>query len=263
MSSSSPGWIDGVRGALLDVDGTLWEAGRPIAGAPEALDRLRAADVPFRLTTNTTRRPRSAIAAALAAVGIRVAPFEILVPATLAARRIAASGRTRVGLLVPPACAEDLHGLEVVDTSPDWVVVGDLGREFTFERLNRAFHWLRGGARLLALHRGRSWMSDEGKIDMDAGAFVAALEYAASVEAELVGKPAAPFFELALADLGMRASEVMVVGDDADNDIAGGAAAGLRTALVRTGKNAEAGTDPPVPPDIEIDSVAALRPPGS
>jgi len=56
-------WIPGVRGILFDVDGTLLDNDRPIAGAPAAIERLRAAGIPFRLTTNTSRRPRSAIAA--------------------------------------------------------------------------------------------------------------------------------------------------------------------------------------------------------
>jgi ribonucleotide monophosphatase NagD (HAD superfamily) len=94
---------------------------------------------------------------------------------------------------------------------------------------------------------------------LDAGAFVAALEYGAGVQAQVVGKPSAEFFRLALRDMGLEASRVLVVGDDVASDGRGGAAAGCRTALVRTGKfqgtrSELAGFEP----DLVLDSIAAL-----
>jgi HAD superfamily hydrolase (TIGR01459 family) len=51
-----------------------------------------------------------------------------------------------------------------------------------------------------------------------------------------VGKPHAPIFEAALARLGHpEPSRVLVVGDSLDHDIAGGRAAAMQTALIRSG----------------------------
>jgi HAD superfamily hydrolase (TIGR01458 family) len=234
-------WIRGTRGVLLDVDGTLLLGDEAAPGAAEALASLRDAGIPYRLTTNTTRRPRSAVARALCRAGVDVRDEDILAPSILARRRILDSGNLRSMLLVPPEAREDFRGTEPVDgDGADWVVVGDLGRGFTWDLLDRAFHALRGGARLLALQKNRYWHAGEAGIVIDAGPFVVALEYAAGVEAEVVGKPAREFFDLALAVLGLPASVVLVVGDDVDNDGRGGAAAGCRTALVRTGKFSEA-----------------------
>jgi len=224
-----------IRGALIDVDGTLLDGEAAIPGAAEAIARLRARRIVFRLTTNTTRRPRSAIAAALARVGVAVKAEEIVIPASLARQRIAGSGKLRTGLLVPEPCLEDLEGVEPVGEDPDWVVVGDLGPGFTFDRLNEAFTWLRGGADLIALHKNRYWHAGARGVVLDAGPFVAALEFATGRRAEVVGKPSAAFFELALADLGLPAGDVVCVGDSLENDCIGAAGAGCRTALVRTG----------------------------
>jgi hypothetical protein len=180
-------WIQGIRGVLIDVDGTLLDGDRAIAGAAQALDRLRGR--------------------------------------ALARRRILESGRTHAVLLVPPAARVDFEGVVEDGARPDWVVVGDLGRGFTWERLNQAFHWIRGGATLLALHKNRSWDNGMDGVVLDAGPFVAALEYATGATAELVGKPARAFFDLALADLGVPAREALVVGDDLEADCEGGAAA--------------------------------------
>src|SRR5262249_60228650 len=89
---------------------------------------------------------------------------------------------------------------------PDRVVVGDLGRGFTSDVLNAAFRHLRGGAGLIALQKNRYWSAGSEGILLDAGAFVAALEYAAGVTAVVVGKPSARFFELALASIGVPAA---------------------------------------------------------
>src|SRR2546428_11687164 len=172
-------WLPGVRGVLFDIDGTLLDRGEPVAGAGEVVDRLRARGIPFRSGANPTRRPRSAIAGILRRGGIRVEDGEVLAPAVLARRRILDSGRRRAALLVPPASREDFAGVEEDDDRPDWVVVGDLGRDFSFERLNRALRCLRDGARLIALHKNRVWANGVDGIVLDAGPFVAALEFAA------------------------------------------------------------------------------------
>jgi HAD superfamily hydrolase (TIGR01458 family) len=255
------GALEGVLGLLIDVDGTLLNGPAAIPGAAEALEGLRSRGIPFRLTTNTTRRPRSAVARVLGDAGIRVATEDLLVPATLARRRILDSGKgRRAALLVPESCHEEFRGITPDESRPDWVVVGDLGREFTFDRLNRAFSCLRRGAGFIALQKGRWWRDGSSSKEMiDAGAFVAALEYAARVEAELVGKPALSFFRLALEDLRLPAGKVLVVGDDLENDVGGGAAAGCRTALVRTGKFQGREPRPGEPqPDRILDAIQGL-----
>ena len=49
------------RGFLIDLDGTLLEAQNLVPGAAQALAFLRAREVPYRLVTNTTSKPHSAI----------------------------------------------------------------------------------------------------------------------------------------------------------------------------------------------------------
>jgi phospholysine phosphohistidine inorganic pyrophosphate phosphatase len=250
--------LAGVCGLLLDVDGTLIVHDRAIPGSADAITALRRAGLPFLLLTNTTRRARRATAVALRAAGFDIAPEAIVTPARLARRRILESGRPRTGLLVAEEAQADLEGVVVDERAPDWVVVGDLAEEFTFERMNGAFRWLRGGATLLALHRNAWWDrgDPEGPV-LDAGAYVAALEHATRRPAEVVGKPSATFFGLALAELGVAAEATLVVGDDLEMDVAAGAAVGCRTALVRTGRDRDASTGK-CAPDLVLDSIADL-----
>ena len=140
------------------------------------------------------------------------------------------------------------------------VVVGDLGDEFAFRPLNEAFRCLHEGARLIATQKNRYWKAADGWT-LDAGAFVAALEYAARTEATVVGKPSPGFFRMAAALLDVEPAALTIVGDDVESDVAGGRAAGLRTVLVRTGKfDAErvAQVPPDQQPDLTIDSIKDL-----
>lgn len=248
-----------VRGALVDVDGTLLAGDDAIPGAAELLARFREQGIVYRLTTNTTRRSRAQVARVLAEAGIPVQEREVLAPSVLARRRILDSGRRRAALLVPEAARADFAGVVEEEQEPDWVVLGDLGPLFTWERLNQAFHALRNGAQLLALHKNRFWHAGARGIVLDAGGFVAALEYAASVTAELIGKPARAFYELSLSELGVPAANVLAIGDDPENDCAGPAALGCRSALVRTGKfGEELLSRSGAAPDLVVDSVASL-----
>ena len=71
---------------------------------------------------------------------------------------------------------------------------------------------------------------------LDAGAFVAGLEYAADTEATVLGKPSAAYFAAALEALDAEAGLTWMVGDDLEGDIVGAHKHGMRTVLVRTGK---------------------------
>jgi ribonucleotide monophosphatase NagD (HAD superfamily) len=77
----------------------------------------------------------------------------------------------------------------------------------------------------------------------------------------VVGKPAREFYDLAIADLGLPAGDVLMIGDNVENDLIGAAAAGCRTCLVRgTSFREEALVASPVRPDILVTSVGELAP---
>lgn len=224
-----------IKGFLLDLDGTVYQEGQAIPGAAEALAELRRRSIPFRFTTNTTRRPRTALADRLRGMGIAAEPDEILSAPAAAARWLRDRGVRKVQLLLAQATWREFESLEVVDHGPEVVVVGDLGEEWTFPLLNQAFRNLMEGAELLAIQRNRYWHT-EGGLSLDAGPFVAALEYGSGKAATLVGKPSRAFFEAAAAELGLPFDRIAVVGDDLESDVAGAREAGMVGVAVRTGK---------------------------
>ena len=240
-----------VRGLLIDLDGTLYTESGPIPGARETLTRLETAGIPYRYVTNTTRKPRREIVDRLRELDFPVREHLIFAPA--AAANTLLQGR-RVQALVAEAILEDLAGVTLVDEAPEYVLVGDLGNGFDYARLNAAFRRLMDGANLVALQKNRFWEEADGP-SLDAGPFVAALEYASGKTATVVGKPEPALFEAALRDLGLEAKDVAMVGDDAEADVAGAQAAGLFGIQVRTGKYRPSNGGEP---DAEIESVVRL-----
>ena len=109
------------------------------------------------------------------------------------------------------------------------------GRVFSYLNLNRAFLELEAGAELYCLHKNRWWQTADGP-RLDAGAFVAGLEYAAGTEATVLGKPSPEYFAAALEALDADPELTWMVGDDLEGDIVGAQRHGMRTVLVRTGK---------------------------
>ncbi|MCP4204282.1 MAG: TIGR01458 family HAD-type hydrolase [bacterium] len=224
-----------IRGLMLDLDGTVWEDDRVFPGVPEALATLRANGMPIRFTTNTTRKPRSELAAKLTGFGIATQLEEIHTAPLAAVSWLRRRGLSRVRLLTAEETFEDFAGFEIVTEKPEAVVIGDLADQWTFEILNDAFRTVLSGAELVALQKNRYWRN-EGELELDAGPFIVALEYATGRKATVVGKPNVEFFETAGESLLLSGEQIAVVGDDLSTDIAGAHSAGLAAIAVRTGK---------------------------
>jgi HAD superfamily hydrolase (TIGR01458 family) len=218
---------------LLDLGGVIYVGSTPIEGALAAVERLRSAGLPLRFITNTTRRSRRQVIQDLGRMGLEVSADELVTPALLARAYLEKHGLSPF-LVVHPELEEDFAGL--AGGGAEAVVVGDAGQSFTYDRLNRAYRKMVAGAPLLALAMNRNFKDADGELSLDAGPFVAALEYAAKRNAVLFGKPSPEFFNIAVGDLGCPRSEIVMIGDDAEADVGGAMTAGLKGVLVRTGK---------------------------
>ena len=247
-----------VRGFLIDLDGTVLEANKLIPGVPEALAWLREQGLPYRFVTNTTSKPRRDIIDKLAAVGLTVEPDQLFSAPIVGRDYLLSKGLTRCYPMIKESLIVDLAGLDLVEEKPQAVLVGDIGDELNYPKLNRAFRFLLDGAVFIALAQNRYFKGEDG-LCLDVGSIVAALEYASQRRSTLVGKPAAEFFATAGKALGVPTGSIAVIGDDLESDALGGKNAGGLGILVRTGKfragQLEQSADQP---DAVIESLAAL-----
>ncbi|HEU4942158.1 MAG TPA: TIGR01458 family HAD-type hydrolase [Gaiellaceae bacterium] len=244
---------------LLDVDGVLHVSGEPIRGAAVAVSRLRENGHRLRFVTNSTTQSRRSLVEGLRAMGFELEEEELQTTGVAAARALAGK---RVLALTMAAVLEDLGDVELVGEDANAVLVGgadeteETNRVFSYMNIARAFAELELGAELYCLHKNRWWQTSRGPL-LDSGCFVAGLEYAADVEATVVGKPSAPYFTAALEALDADAELTWMVGDDIEADVAGAQKHGLKTALVRTGKfRPDAVERGRTRPDVILSSIA-------
>ena len=239
----------------------LHVSGEPIPGAVDAVKRLRTSGHRLRFVTNSTIMSRALLAEMLRGMGFALEDEELQTTGGVAARVL--EGK-RVLALTMPGILDDLEGLELIGMNADAVLVGgcdegeEPGRVFSYLNLNRAFLELEAGAELYCLHKNRWWQTADGP-KLDAGAFVAGLEYASGAEATVLGKPSPEYFAAALEAIDADPELAWMVGDDIEGDVAGAQRHGMRTVLVRTGKfRPDEFEESGVMPDAVLSSVAQL-----
>ena len=250
-----------VGGLLLDIDGVLAVSWEPLPGAIDALGWLRSQGIPFRLITNTTTLPREDLAVTLQHAGFDVTPADIVTAVVATAEYLRTNHPgSRTFLLSDGDARSDLEGISLVgsDEPADVVVIGGGCPDFSYAALNHCFDQLMDGAALVGMHRNMYWATSEG-LQLDGGAFIAALEAATGTQAVICGKPSAAYFHAALELMGAMPDRAAMVGDDVVNDVLGAQAIGMTGVLVRTGKFRPADLERPEgAPDHVIGSFAEL-----
>lgn len=250
--------FDDISGILFDLDGVLYVGDRAVAGAIDTIALINQRQIPHRYVTNTTTQSRASLAQKLQAMGFAIEPHEILSAPAAACVYLRQRQASTCYFAVSDEIKAEFNEFTVSDTSPDVVVIGDIGREWSYELVNNLFQMVMAGAELVALHKGKYWQTLSG-LRLDIGAFVAGLEYAAGVEATIIGKPSPAFFQAAIQELQCPVATIVMVGDDIDSDVGGAQRCGMRGFLVRTGKyRQDYAAASPVVPDAVLDSVVQL-----
>jgi 4-nitrophenyl phosphatase len=247
---------------LLDCDGVVWLSEQEIAGASEAVAKLRASGCRVVLLTNNSFPRRSDHLAKLARLGIPTDPQDVLSSAMAAALLLEAGERALV--LGGPGIIEELTERGVATVTPaagrevgpvDAVVVG-LDPSFDFSSLGAAATALHAGARLIGTNDDPAFPTPAGMLP-GAGSLLAAVACAGGVAPTIAGKPYPAMVGLVRERIG----EVeMVVGDRPSTDGLLARRLDARFGLVLTGitRSGHGRLDPE--PDLEaVDLLALVR----
>jgi len=256
--SATDSELHGVRGFLIDLDGTIYLGDQLIPGARELVHELRERRVPHAYVTNITSRPRSQVLERIHDMGLEISEDHVLTAPIATKVWLDHSDIGPCFFLTRPRLIEDFEGHPQSEDRAEAVVVGDMGNLTTFEHLNQAFRLIQNGAKFVTMSRSRYFRNSDG-LCLDAGSFVALLEHASQRKAVVTGKPSAEFFRSGLKLLELPADEVAMIGDDLESDVGGAQRCGLKGILVLTGKTAfPPSADSEVQPDLVLESVAEL-----
>lgn len=227
--------IDNHDAVLLDLDGTVWEGGRPL---PQAVDAINAVSVPALYITNNASRGADEVASMLRQIGLHTQTQDVLTSAQaavgLASQHLSPGDNV---LVIGVPSFRDLvtgAGYTVVDSADEApkVVLQGLNPETNWRDLSEAALAIQRGAVYLVSNMDTSLPSERGLM-VGNGSMVAAVTSATGVVPQAAGKPEPAMFLQAAQSV--EARRPLAVGDRLDTDIAGAVAAGMPALHVATG----------------------------
>ena len=251
--------ITDVKGLLIDLEGVLYSDNKLIPGSIEVIKELRKNNLKLRFLTNTTTTPRNLIFNKLQDFGFNIKEEEIFTPIVATKNYLRDNRVKKIALVTNVGIIEEFNDYEITQKNPEVVIMGDIYKNFKWEILDRIFKlvYLENSA-LIALHQNKYCMRD-GKISLDLGPFVKAIEYSSGKKSILMGKPEKNFFYLAIKDINIKKDNVLMIGDDIVSDIKGAKDFGVRAIQVKTGKYQNSDCDNKiVQPDERIDSIVDI-----
>ncbi|MEM0483025.1 MAG: HAD-IIA family hydrolase [Nitrososphaerota archaeon] len=226
------------KAVLMDLDGTLFLGESTIAGAPEALRRIRELGLHISFLTNNSFYSRRMILDKLVEAGIEARTEDIVNSGFAASEYLRERrGACRVFPVGDVGLVEEIvlggHTLVARGDEADAVVAGGT-RDISYWRLVEGHRAIMNGAIFLATNKDHVYMTERGPMP-GAGALVSFLETSTRRRAILVGKPERYIADLALRKLSLSPEEVVVVGDNEEVDMALAEKLGSKGILVLTG----------------------------
>lgn len=243
------------KAIFFDLSGVLYEGSVPVRGAVQTIQKARELGFILRFVTNTASKSAQTIIHDMQLMGVTILDGELYTAPLAAKVYIEEQGLHPYCLLPAALCDGSFEEYEVSEA--DCVLLGDARTALTYQAMNNAFRLCKAGKPLIAIGMNKYFKTDNG-LQLDAGAFVHALEWAADTQAVVMGKPSAVFFLQVVASTGLLADQCLMVGDDVIADVKGAVDAGLAGCLVKTGKYQE-GDELLLPEDaLLIESISEL-----
>ena len=235
--------LDEVRGFVFDVDGSLVHRGadfraRPLPGAVEVLEAIRASGRPLVLFTNGSHIGPEAFAAGLRENGLPVADDELLTPVCSALTYLARRHPGQPALVFGSEATRArmaAAGVPLLDTEAARVVFVSHVEDVSLDLMETAARAVSNGAKLLTANYQRGFWGANGVIFSRGAMVTAGIARVTGARPIVVGKPSRAAVDEISARLGVPSSEVAVIGDDIGMDIALGHLGGSKTILVRSG----------------------------
>ncbi|MBB4383228.1 HAD-IIA family hydrolase [Bradyrhizobium sp. SBR1B] len=250
-----------IEGIISDLDGVVYRGNSGIEDAIHALGGWKAAGLPFCFVTNNSTHTPDDVVRKLDALGLAIAPTDVVTSAITAATFIRAKHPdvSRVYVIGAPSLVKAVAdvGLEPTDQKPEVVLMG-LDRQISHEKMRIAVEAILNGAAFLGTNPDLLLPTASG-FEPGAGAIIAAVAAATQINPLIIGKPEPHMIETALARLGTARNATLMVGDQIPTDIQAGKRAGLSTVLVTTGVPLREKDPSLLQPDFIVSSLSEIE----
>jgi len=256
-----------VKGVLFDMDGVIYVGDRPLEGVQSILDYLTSTGRQWLFVTNNASKTPQQFVSKLAGMNIRVSPDQVLGSAEATACWLSDQVRTK-GWAVGPVIVLGQDGLKSAlkqsgftlteDPAEAVYAVAGINFELSYEDLARVTLAIQNGARFIGTNGDVTYPSERGPLP-GAGSLLALLATATGQQPIVIGKPHAGMYQQAMRRIGLEPSDVMMVGDRYETDIAGAIKIGLRTAGILTGiSTRDEFQNATMPPDVIVENLPQM-----
>ncbi len=247
-------------GFMIDMDGTIYKGKKIIPGSKDLIAFLQKEGIPFVFLTNNSSNTREYYLRKLTDMGFDVEIKNILT-STLATVRFIKERKAgkKVFVVATPEVTKEIHdlGIQSTEEDPD-IVLLTFDRTITFDKINKAYHFIMNGAELIATHPD-DLCPTEDSYDVDIGQFIHLLATLTGACPIIVGKPSRLMLEMAAGELGIDPKDAVMVGDRLYTDIRMAFDAGTSSIMVLTGEARLSDLDnSEVIPTYVVDSVADI-----
>ena len=226
-----------IRGLAIDMDGTVYKGMNVIPGATEFVADLKRRGIPFRFVTNNSSKGRRHYFEKLKKLGFDVDIDDVLTSgvATLEFLKKNYPGKTVYPLGTESYVSEvKEYGIPIDEERPD-IVLLSFDTTITYDKINKAYHFLLDGAEFIATHPDDLCPNEDG-YDVDIGPFIMMFEYLTKKKATVVGKPNRLLLDMASSQMGIKPDEIAMVGDRLYTDMRMAWDNGIPSILVLTGE---------------------------
>lgn len=229
--------LTGIKGFLIDLDGTLYRGEQAIPGAKEFVQWMQHHGKRYLFVTNNSAVYPQQVAKKLQRLGIPAKEEDIFTSSQATAMYIKEREQhaPEVQIIGEEGLRTALeeHGCQLVEEGGDYVVVG-LDRQFTYEKMRRACEAIRQGAVFIGTNPDKCLPTERG-LAPGAGSLIQAVACAVGKDPIWIGKPEARMIAYGMEKIGTDRASTVMLGDNLDTDILAGVRAGIRTVLVLTG----------------------------
>ena len=225
---------------FIDVQGTIISDidKSPIKGSIEFIDMLNVKNIPYMLVTNNTKKSSKDLYTYLKEIGFDFSFDKYLDPLMLLESRV---NKDSIAAYGTQKFLDNLvkMGYVLDYTNPKTVLVA-IKADFTHEEYSQMIEFLLSGASLVGMHETSLYVKGNKRYP-GVGAVLKLLEFATSVNYDVVGKPSDAFYNEALKLLhkqnpSAKFCDIKMISDDVKGDLGRAKELGMKTIFVTSGK---------------------------
>ena len=221
---------------ISDMDGVIYHGNLLLPGVREFVNWLEANGKEYIFLTNSSERSPKELKQKLHRLGLDVGEEHFYTSALATASYLKSQCPGGSAYVIGEAgLVGALYdaGFSMNDVNPDYVVVGETSG-YSFEKIQKAVHLVRNGAKLLGTNPDITGPVENG-IAPACRALISPIEMACGRQAYFIGKPNPLMMRHAQSRLNAAPEDTVIIGDRMDTDVVAGIESGMDTVLVLSG----------------------------